>query len=362
MNILITGATGFVGYYVIQALGGFQTFPQNAVSLEFLKSRQFIKHKPAPASIPISTTPTPKHKSMSAPPHTLLPHVCTPLADENGTIDLRDIKRLKSFLSPKSHTLSFDAVIHLAAQSFVPESFKNPIETYGINFTGTFNLLTALKETGFKVKMLYVSSGDIYGLVDESSLPIKEEYPLMPRNPYAVSKVAVEAMCYQWSVAEPDMRFIIARPFNHIGPNQSERFAVSSFAKQVTEIELGLRKPVISAGNIDVTRDFLDVRDVADAYKLLLENENVYDINNRFGIFNVCSGSEISMRSILNLMFEITGIDAEIRIDETKLRPNEQKRIYGSSDKLKKYTGWQPKIPLKKGIEDILNYWREKLR
>lgn len=93
-----------------------------------------------------------------------------------------------------------------------------------------------------------------------------------------------------------------------------------------------------------------------------MENEKVYDINNKFDVFNVCSGSEVSLRSILNLMFEITGIEAEIKIDEAKLRPNEQKRIYGSSNKLKEYTGWQPKIPLKKSIEDILNYWRKKLR
>ena len=310
MNILITGSSGFVGYYVMQALGKLR---------------------------------------------------CIPLAGEKGAIDVRDFGGIKSFLSVPG-TPAFDAVIHLAAQGFVPESFKNPLETFDINFTGTFNLLNALKETGFKGKILYVSSGDIYGLVNESSLPIKEEYPLKPRNPYAVSKVAVEALCYQWSVTEQDIRFIIVRPFNHIGPNQGERFAVSSFAKQVIEIELGLRKPVITTGNIDVTRDFLDVRDVADAYKLLLENENFYDINNKFDVFNVCSGTEVSMRSILNLMFEITGIEAEIKIDEAKLRPNEQKRIYGSSDKLKDHTGWQPKIPLKQSIKDILNYWREKLK
>ena len=334
MNILITGTSGFVGYYVIRAFGDSQNLPQNIQSLEFLKSPQSI--------IPI-------------------PNVCIPLEDEQGIIDVRDAARLKSFLSA-SGIPAIDAVIHLAAQSFVPESFKNPLETFDINFTGTFNLLSALKETGFKGKILYVSSGDIYGLVNESSLPIKEEYPLKPRNPYAVSKVAVEALCYQWSVTEPDMRFIIVRPFNHIGPNQSERFAVSSFAKQVIEIELGLRKPVITTGNIDVTRDFLDVRDVAEVYKLLLENEKVYDINNKYYVFNVCSGSEVSLRSILNLMFEITGIDAAIKIEEAKLRPNEQKRIYGSSNKLKEYTGWQPKIPLKQSIEDILNYWRKKLR
>ncbi|MHB1680224.1 MAG: GDP-mannose 4,6-dehydratase [bacterium] len=392
MNILLTGASGFVGHYVRQA---------------------------------ISQT-----------------HTCVPLADEKGTIDLRDIERIKSFLLSNiqfnvksaivskntppdinldnatsnnivslpdmlSHTPTFDAVIHLAAQSFVPESFKNPLGTFDINFTGTYNLFSALKEYGFHGKILYISSGDVYGLVSEDKLPIAEYYLLKPRNPYAVSKVAAEALCYQWSVTE-DMKIIIARPFNHIGPNQSERFVVSSFAKQIAEIELGLRKPVISAGNIDITRDFLDVRDVANAYKLLLEKgiqckeqEPEINIETELSIktltkiktlketnvltkiktltkkdageiknienycpyaYNVCSGTETSIRSIINIMFEITGVDAKIEIDKNKLRPNEQKRVYGSNEKIKNITGWEPKIPLKQILTDTLSYWKEKLK
>ncbi len=394
MNILLTGASGFVGYYVKQAISQTQA------------------------------------------------HICVPLADEKGTIDLRDIERIKLFLLSNikfniksavvsentppginlentasndiislpdilSHTPTFDAVIHLAAQSFVPESFKNPLETFDINFTGTYNLFSALKEYGFNGKILYISSGDVYGLVNEDKLPIAEYYPLKPRNPYAVSKVAAEALCYQWSVTE-EMKIIIARPFNHIGPHQSERFVVSSFAKQIAEIELGLRKPVLSAGNIDITRDFLDVRDVANAYKLLLEKgikckeqESEIDTETELGIktstktnilketnvltkiealtkkaageiknienyysyaFNVCSGTETSIRSIINIMLEITGVDAKIEIDKNKLRPNEQKRVYGSNEKIKNIIGWEPKIPLKQILADTLNYWKEKLK
>jgi len=345
MHILLTGASGFVGFYANQAL-----------------SRN---------------------------------HICTPLADEHGTIDLKDIDRIKSFLShsnfnpnpnpnsnsrphlflspsqssssssesnPDAFACAFDAVIHLAGQSFVPESFKNPIETYNINFIGTYNLFSALKECGFHGKILYISSGDIYGLVGEDRLSIAEDYPLKPRNPYAVSKVAAEALCYQWSVIE-DMEIIIARPFNHIGPNQSERFVVPGFAKQIAEIELGLRKPVISAGNIDVTRDFLDVRDVAEAYKLLLEKDLNYSGNDAASsVYNVCSGTETSIRSVINAMFEITGVDAKIEIDNNKLRRSEQKRVYGNNEKIKKITGWEPKIPLEQSLKDILNYWKERLK
>jgi GDP-4-dehydro-6-deoxy-D-mannose reductase len=379
MNILLTGGSGFVGYYVKQALSQF--------------------------------------------------HTCILLADERGTIDLRDVNRIKLFLSyalennlnenkfnnttslrntlPLPRDAIFDAVIHLAAQSFVPESFKNPLETFDVNFTGTYNLFSALKEYGFHGKILYISSGDIYGLVSEDKLPITEDYPLKPRNPYAVSKVAAEALCYQWSTTE-GIEIVVARPFNHIGPNQSERFAVSSFAKQIAEIELGLRKHVLNAGNIDITRDFLDVRDVADAYKLLLEKginykEQVSEINiktessvkasaktnvfkeiktltkvktltkkdakeiktvenSRSYVYNVCSETETSIRSIINIMFEITGVEAKIEIDKNKLRPNEQKRVYGSNEKIKNITGWEPKIPLKQSMADILNYWKEKLK
>lgn len=280
---------------------------------------------------------------------------CISLAEEGGgaPIDLRDICGIRSFLSLNIH--SFDAVIHLAAQSFVPESFKNPRETFDINFTGTFNLLTALKEFGFKGRMVFVSSGDIYGLVGEDRLPITEEYTLNPRSPYAVSKVAAESLCYQWSVTE-NMEIVIARPFNHIGPNQSDMFVISNFAKQIVEIELGFREPAISAGNIDTTRDFLDVRDVADAYKILLKK----GINS--GIYNVCSGTETTIRSAVDAMLNITGVEAEINIDSDKLRPNEQKRAYGSNQKIKTATGWEPMIPLKQSLFDTIGYWRSQLK
>jgi GDP-4-dehydro-6-deoxy-D-mannose reductase len=344
MNIIVTGAFGFVGHYTIQTL------------------------------------------SQS--------HTCIALSNEKGLIDLRDVQEIKSFLFKSGQMLQnrqilkddiqadfqlnlqqrdyseslpviFDAVIHLAAQSFVPESFKNPLETYDINFVGTYNLFRALKEYGFHGKVLYVSSGDVYGLVEKDKLPIKEDYPSMPRNPYAVSKVAAEALCYQWSVTE-NMKFIIARPFNHIGPKQSERFVVSSLAKQVVEIELGLRKPVISIGDIDVTRDFLDVRDVVDAYQLLLEKELNHGINqnnyNAYKIYNICSGRETSIRTIIDLILEITGVEVKIEIDVNKLRSNEQRRMYGSRDKLENDTGWQPKLLLKQSLIDIINDWRGKLK
>lgn len=189
-----------------------------------------------------------------------------PLSIGDNLLDIRD----PSLVSSAIQSIRPDAVIHLAAQSFVPRSFADPLETFHINFCGTYNVLTALKSCGFCGRFLYVGTGDIYGAVERSSLPITEKYLPKPRNPYAVSKLAAEALCFQWSQTE-DLDIVMVRPFNHIGPGQDPHFVVSALAKQLAEVKKGLRPPVIEAGDLDVTRDFTDVRDVVAAYKLLLD-------------------------------------------------------------------------------------------
>ncbi len=246
-------------------------------------------------------------------------------------------------------------VIHLAAQSFVPRSFENPKETFDINFVGTFNLLAALKKSQFQGTMLFVGSGDMYGLVSEKYLPIIESTPLRPRNPYSVSKVAAEALCFQWSQVE-NFNIIMARAFNHIGFGQSERFALSDFAKQIVEIKLGVRSPVIDVGDIDVTRDFTDVRDVVKAYMMLVNkgaNGEVY---------NVCSNKEVSIRTLLEKMLEISGINASIRQKNDRYRPAEQRRVCGSNQKINQALGWCPEYDIDASLSQIINYWEGILR
>lgn len=266
-------------------------------------------------------------------------------------IELRDAEGVARICAESAP----DYVIHLAAQSFVPESFKNPRETYEVNFLGTLNLLQALKSSGFKGRFLFVGSGDMYGLVAPETLPLTESSPLKPRNPYAVSKVAAEALCYQWSQTE-GMEIVMVRPFNHIGPGQSERFVVSDFAKQITEIKLARRGPEIAVGDIDVTRDFTDVRDVVRAYLMLLsdgENGEAY---------NVCSGKEHSVREILERLQMLAGVRARVSQDRARMRAAEQRRVYGSYDKLRNATGWQPEIKLEESLADNLSYWERKLK
>lgn len=265
-------------------------------------------------------------------------------------IDVRIKEQLRQLIA----TTMPDVVIHLAGQSFVPESFKNPRETFDINFIGTFNLLSALKYAGFPGRFLFIGSGDVYGLVPPDLLPLLENYPLRPRNPYAVSKVAAEALCYQWSQTE-GFDIVMARPFSHIGPGQSDRFVISDFARQIIEIKLRRREPVLRVGDIDVTRDFTDVRDVVRAYQLLLENGKNGEV------YNVCSGNEYSIRALLQQMMEIAGVDAKLEQDNERLRPSEQRRLCGSFDKLQKKTGWQPKLAIERTLQDILNYWKEKV-
>lgn len=246
-------------------------------------------------------------------------------------------------------------VLHLAAQSFVPSSINDPRATYNINFFGTLNLLEALKTAGFEGRMLYVGSGDIYGWVEPSALPVTESQALRPRNPYAVSKAAAELLCYQWTQSQ-GFDIVMARPFNHVGPGQAERFVVSDFARQIMEAKLGLRKPEIHVGAIDVTRDFTDVRDVARAYFLLLEG------GTKGEVYNVCSGREQSIRNILERLMEIAGVDCRIVPDEVRTRPNEQERMCGSYAKLSRQVGWQPTIALDQSLRDVLTYWESRLK
>lgn len=247
-----------------------------------------------------------------------------------------------------------DFVIHLAAQSFVPESFANPRATYDVNFYGTLNLLEALKSIGFTGRLLYVGSAEVYGLVDMADLPIKETRLLRPRNPYAVSKLAAEILCYQWSQTD-NIDVVMARPFNHIGPGQSDRFVVSDFAKQIAEIKHGMRPPVVYVGDIEVTRDFTDVRDVVRAYLLLLKHGTS-------GVtYNVCSGAERNIGGVLNRLLEIGGVRADVVQDRHRLRPSEQKRLFGCYDKLNQCSGWNPEIVFETSLRDTLIDWEKKL-
>lgn len=243
-----------------------------------------------------------------------------------------------------------DAVIHLAAQSFVPEAFRDPAATLHVNVLGTLNLLQALQARQFTGRLLYVSTGDVYGRVPEAALPVTEAHVPLPRNPYAVSKLAAEVLCRQWVITEA-MDIVLARPFNHIGPGQSERFVVSDFARQIAAIRRGAREPLVEVGDIDVTRDFTDAGDVVRAYFALLADASPGET------YNVCSGREQSIRAVLVRLAELAGVEVEIRADTARMRTAEQRRLVGSPAKLHQATGWSATTPLDASLEAMLDYW-----
>jgi GDP-4-dehydro-6-deoxy-D-mannose reductase len=199
-----------------------------------------------------------------------------------------------------------------------------------------------------------VGSGDAYGVVSEEDLPIAESHPVRPRNPYAVSKAAAEMLCYQWSQTE-GMDVVMVRPFNHIGPGQSEQFAVSNFARQVVEIRQRRREPVIEAGDLSVVRDFTDVADVVHAYIALLEGGKTGEI------YNVCSGQGYALGDLLQRMLALAGVRAKVVTDTTRLRPSEQKRVVGSNRKLVEATGWRPEVAIEQSLRNILDDWEVRL-
>ncbi len=243
------------------------------------------------------------------------------------------------------NTTQFDFLIHLAAQSFVPRSFEDPKETFDINFYGTFYLLEALKKANFAGTFLYISSSDIYGMVEESNLPITEKLNPNPRSPYATSKAASELLCKQYSI-QNSFKILVARPFNHIGPGQGDNFVIPAFIKKILEAKKNKIK-AISVGNLEITRDFTDVRDVVESYLLLLE----HGISGE--IYNICSGNEYKIGNLLNEVIQLVDIDLNIEIDNRLVRLNEQKRVCGSYEKLKQCTGWSPKIDINQSIKDI---------
>lgn len=248
-----------------------------------------------------------------------------------------------------------DVVIHLAGISFVPDSFKEPRKTYEVNFIGTLNLLEALQSSGFTGTFLYVSSGDVYGQLRPEYLPVMELQNPRPLNPYAVSKVAAEALCIQWSQIS-NFKIVIARPFNHIGPGQREEFVIPAVARQIAEIKLGMAPPVIRVGDVDVSRDFLDVDDVIAAYLTLLsrgENGEIY---------NVCSGKGRNVHDIIISMIEMAGVQAELARDDNLYRPASQRVVIGSNSKLIEKTGWAPRKAIEATLQRVLDDWMERLK
>ncbi|MCD6419983.1 MAG: GDP-mannose 4,6-dehydratase [Synergistetes bacterium] len=244
-----------------------------------------------------------------------------------------------------------DVIFHLAGISFVPSSFDDPWQVFEVNLRGTLNILSASCMLGERPVVLLIGSGEEYGVVDEKFLPANETAPLKPVSPYAVSKASADLLGYQY-FSVYGLPVVRVRPFNHTGPGQSPRFVCSSFAKQIAMIEKGKQEPVIAVGNVSAVRDFTDVRDVINAYMLLVQYGRQGDV------YNVCSGKGYRISDILDMLVDMTDTKVEVRIDESKLREIDIPVMVGDCSKLVKETGWKRKYEMKETLRDLLNYWR----
>lgn len=266
---------------------------------------------------------------------------------EADLLDLNSLQRAIKEVSP-TH------IFHLGAQSYVAASLKSPVATLEVNIIGTCNLFEAVREAEIDPLIQVACTSDEYGLVKKNEIPIKETNPLRPLSPYAVSKIGVDYMSFFYSRTY-GMKIIITRGFSQTGPRRGEVFAESSFAKQIAEIEKGKKEPVIFVGNLDAQRDYTDVRDMVRGYLLAIEKCEQGEV------YNICSGKAIKIKKVLDTLISLSKLKVEVKQDPTRMRPSDVLVFLGDNKKFIKQTGWKPLIPFERTMEDLLNYWREKI-
>jgi len=239
-------------------------------------------------------------------------------------------------------------IVHLASFSSVGKSWEMPLESF-LNNTNIFlNIVEIVRHNNINCRILSVGSSEEYGNVKESDIPLKEDMLLNPGNPYAVARVSQEMLsrCY---VNAYKLDIILTRSFNHIGSRQRTDFAIPSFVKQISEgIKKGLNEIKLITGDITVIRDFIDVRDVVNAYCALLKNGISGEL------YNVCSGKGHSLKDVINLLAKIFNVNVTTIIDPKRVRPFDNRIIIGSFEKIKKHTGWEPKYELEDSIKVMI--------
>jgi GDP-4-dehydro-6-deoxy-D-mannose reductase len=316
-KILITGISGFVGGYFVQYL----TTHHNDLEIHGIS-----RSKPA-------------WDFVNTPPELLNSHFF-------HQADLNDIPRIKLLIEE----IQPDYILHLAAQSSVAESWKTPVFSF-LNNTNIFlNIIDTVRLNDNAARVLSIGSSEQYGIVSETDLPISEDRPQSPENPYAVARVAQEHLARIYAKGY-NLDICCTRSFNHCGPGQTDRFVVSAIVKQFVRIAHGLQDPVIHIGNGAIVRDFIDVHDVVEAYRLLLTQ------GRRGEVYNICSGKGRSIRDIVTLLSDMYHIDVEVQEEQSQIRPIDNPRIVGSYQKIQRDLGWKPTIPFEESLRSMYEYW-----
>ncbi|MCP3682746.1 MAG: NAD-dependent epimerase/dehydratase family protein [bacterium] len=290
------------------------------------------------------------------------PHLVNQLVSEGDTVfgfdrNKSEIKNCETYscdITNKADVLDKiikikpDKIFHLAGQSSVEKSWDIPDITKKVNVEGTRILLDAVIRAKISPKILIVSSAEVYG--SPKKTPIKETQPVNPESPYAESRVEQEKLAMEYY--KKGLHIIISRSFNHSGPNQPPVFVCSDFAKQIVEIERNNQEPIMHVGNLDVKRDFTDVRDVVIAYSLALKKAP-------FGeIYNICSGNAHFIRELLGILISSSKMDIQVKQEEDRIREKDSPILEGDNSKFKAATNWKPKIQVESMLKDILEYWR----
>ncbi len=243
-----------------------------------------------------------------------------------------------------------EAVYHLAAQANPQASVSDPRGTWALNLGGTLNLLEAIKASGQTPRIVLVGSGVCYGNPAPEFMPVSETCPLRPNNPYAASKAAADLLGIQHFLAH-GTNVVMARPFNHAGPRQSSSYVLSALARQVAEVEAGI-KPRVEVGNLDIVRDFTDVRDVVRGYRLLAEKGSAGEI------YNLGTGCGTKLSDALNTLANHAGRPVEVFVDPARVRPVDQPLLIADPSKLRHATGWEPRLSIEQTLLDMLDDWR----
>jgi GDP-4-dehydro-6-deoxy-D-mannose reductase len=314
LRLLVTGIAGFVGGHLV----------------DYLRAEQ-----PQVGIVGIDSRPGPRVRALQV---------------ETLAADMEDPPAVADALG----RVRPDGIVHLAAQSSPQRSWDDPAGTLRTNVMGLLNLLEGARAHGLVPRVLAVGSAEEYGLVEPRDLPLREDAPLRPLTPYAVSKVAQEYLGLQYALTGA-AAVVRTRTFHHTGPRRGESFAESSFARQLAQIEAGRRPPVIEVGNLDAVRDFSDVRDVVRAYWMLLEGGRPGEV------YNVCSGRGVRLGDLLQMLIEVSGLRVEVRVDASRLRPSDVPELVGDPGRLQAELGWEPRIPLERSLRDLLDYWRERV-
>ncbi len=319
MKVLITGITGFVGSHLADYLLENHTDVEVSGVIRWRSRDENISH----------------------------------IKDKINLVecDLKDASAVMQTLKE----IKPDRIFHLAAQSFVPASWKSPSETLTTNIIGQTNIFEALRELKLLDTRIQIAcSSEEYGLVLEDEVPITEKNPLRPLSPYAVSKIAQDYLAYQYYKSY-GIQAYRTRTFNHTGPRRGDVFVVSTFAKQIAMIEKKQQEPKIFVGNLEAKRDFTDVRDIVRAYWLALEKCEPGVV------YNLASGKTHTIQFILDTLLSFSDIDIEVVKDPERMRPSDVMILMGDSTKFRNATGWKPEIAIEKTLKDTLEFWRERL-